>query len=664
MKKEIVLKELHLINFKGAKDRKVEFHNHHTNVLGENGTGKTTISDAWHWLLFGKDSQGNTTGTNKFEVKTLDKNNNPIPKLDHEVIGVIEVDGHKITLRRVLQENWTKPKGQLEPVLKGNITKCYWNNTPQKISDYNNKIQRILDENVFKLLTNPLAFNDLHWEDRRNVLIEMFGDVSEEDLTAKDPKYKDLIQLLKQNQITIKERQNELRDTRNKIAKDLEAIPTRIDEVNRNMPEDRDFDVIREKINFKKEELAGIDEKIADKTKAQDAAIEKRNATAMEIHRLKTELQNMEFEIKREVKASQSQDTSKLDELTRKVKAKKEAIADYETAVKRFDNQIQDLEKQRDTKREEFHKENKKTFEFDDADCKCPTCKRAFEAEDIEAKKAELEANFNNNKIEALNKIQQEGGRLKEESEKLQERKEKGLSEIKTAKEDLEVLQKAFDAESKKLSDSEPTKSVEALTSEALEANEGYQEKKKQIEAKEASMEEVDQVDTSAFQEQKRVVNAAIDELKKELADEETRKNSLTRIEALEKEERELSNEIMKIEGQEFTVEKFIKMKVETLEDKINSQFKFVNFKLFNAQVNGGLSETCEALIDGVPFSAANTASKVNAGLDIISSLCEHYQINVPVFLDGRESVTEIIDIDSQIINLIVSKGQKTLKVA
>lgn len=658
MRKEIKLKSLKLSYFRGIQRKEITFHNHHTNIMGKNQAGKTTLVDAWNWLLFGKDSNGNS----QFEVKPLDENNNYLSGVETEVVGVLEVNGETIELKRILKENWSRPKGQEQKVFKGNVTDFYWNDVPMKLKEYTAKVQNILDENIFKLITNPLAFDALPWKERRAALIEMCGDVSDNDLAKSNPKYESLVKVLSNK--TLEEYKKEVAAKRLKLIKDREAIPTRIDEVYRGMPEDRDFDVIREKINFKNEELDEVEAKINDKSKAQNALYEERSKTNAKIHQLKTELQNIKFEIERDVKASQTQDTTKLDELTRKIKAKKEAIADYEAAVKRFEASIQDIDKQRDRLREQWHTENAKSFEFNESECKCPTCKRAFEAEDIEAKRTELETNFNQAKQNKIAEISKKGGELKEQSEKLQERKKGGETEIVKAKEELQVLEQAFEKESERLSSNEPKKSIEKLVKETLEANQDYQAKQNEITKLEESLTEVKPVDVSEFQQQKNAISSEIETLKKELAAEDARKEALKRVEQLGEEERLLNEQITNIEGQEFTIESFTKLKVETLEKKINSQFKLVNFKLFNVQINGSINETCEALINGVPFSAANTASRINAGIDIINSLCDYYQVSAPIFLDNRESVTDIIDTDSQVINLIVSPSDKELRVA
>ena len=49
----MILKSLHLENFKGAKDKIYKF-GKTTRVSGMNRLGKTTIATAWFWLLADK----------------------------------------------------------------------------------------------------------------------------------------------------------------------------------------------------------------------------------------------------------------------------------------------------------------------------------------------------------------------------------------------------------------------------------------------------------------------------------------------------------------------------------------------------------------------------------------------------------------------------------
>ena len=131
------------------------------------------------------------------------------------------------------------------------------------------------------------------------------------------------------------------------------------------------------------------------------------------------------------------------------------------------------------------------------------------------------------------------------------------------------------------------------------------------------------------------------------------------RIEELKAEERQLAAQISVLEGHRYLIELFIKVKVNLLEDSINSRFRTVKFKLFDVQINGAVVECCETMINGVPWADANNAGRVNAGLDIINTLSGHYGVSAPIFIDFRESVNELIETNSQIINLVVSQDPK-----
>ncbi|HBF9958434.1 TPA: AAA family ATPase, partial [Clostridioides difficile] len=157
------------------------------------------------------------------------------------------------------------------------------------------------------------------------------------------------------------------------------------------------------------------------------------------------------------------------------------------------------------------------------------------------------------------------------------------------------------------------------------------------------------------LKENKKKLTSEIELLNKELAKRDINKELLDRKEQLLEKEKALGIELAHQEKILNLCELFIKTKVSLLESNISSKFKNVTFKLFKEQINGGIEETCEALINGVPFSNANTAGQINGGLDIINTLSNHFEVKMPIFVDNRESVNNLIDIDSQVINLIVS---------
>jgi DNA repair protein SbcC/Rad50 len=213
---------------------------------------------------------------------------------------------------------------------------------------------------------------------------------------------------------------------------------------------------------------------------------------------------------------------------------------------------------------------------------------------------------------------------------------------------------------------SAPTQNVDkdALLTEKLLLNADYWAKKQELETLQASIEDAPTVDNSELKAKRATLVQQIDTIKSQLRNEDQIKAVDNRIADLEKEETALAQQIANVEKTQFVIDKFNKLRIDTMEAKINEKFKFVSFRMFETQINGGEVECCDALIDGVPFSDANTASKINAGLDIINTLCEFYQVTAPIFIDNRESIIKVIDIESQLINLIVSENDSKLRVA
>lgn len=112
-----------------------------------------------------------------------------------------------------------------------------------------------------------------------------------------------------------------------------------------------------------------------------------------------------------------------------------------------------------------------------------------------------------------------------------------------------------------------------------------------------------------------------------------------------------------------FLLDEFTRKKVSYLEESINSKFELVKFKLFNILKNGGLEEVCEATYNGIEYGTSlNTGARINCDLDIIDTLSKEFGLSVPVFVDNTESVNDLHPINSQMIELRVTKN-KNLKV-
>lgn len=664
--KSIILQKLVITNFKGIKNLVINLSDL-TDIYAANGLGKTTIFDSFTWLLFGKDS----LDRKDFEIKPLDINGISIPKIENEVEGTLLFNGEEIVLKRIHREKWVKKRGFEEPEFTGNETIYFWNEVPMSAKEYTSKINDLLDEQVFKLISNPLAFNNLKWQDRRKVLIDIAGNT---DVNYIDNGLANILELTKKK--TIPELKAEVNAKVKKIKEELKQIPTRIDEVAKGKPELIDFESLENDLKKWETELERIDKELQDSSSKNQALIDRKTQIQNEIFDLKSKVRVIEYELGNTALAKTQKDTSKLDSLKQRLQSLNIELSNAQSNIKQTEanrdyesDRLGKIQKEMESKRQEWQSVNSQNLTFNDNDYHCPTCKREIESGDVETKKAEALTNFNADKTKRLNEINIQGSNLKTESENLQkyldqqtDRVIQFQANIDKVQDQINSIQSAIELEQNIINGIE-TQSYESLFTELLLSHQEYNSLKDLIKSKEDDLINILPHSNIELENLKNETQGNINILNQELNTKFQIAAADNRINELKQEEQSLSNSLLELEKQEFDIEKYIRLNIEALENNINEKFENVTFKLFETQINGGEIECCEALINGVPFHNANTASKINAGIGIINTLCNFYNTNAPIFIDNRESVSELIKSNSQIINLIVSPKDKILRV-
>jgi len=667
--KTIEIKGLILTNFKGIVKLKVNFQ-HNTDVFGANGTGKSTIYDAFLWLLFGK----NAEEKKEFSIKnTVDTSLN---RQDHEVEGFLNVNGDDITLKKIYKEKWQKKKGEEIAEYTGNETIYYYNEVPMNQKEFQTKVYQILDETVFKLITNPFALNSMKWPDRRSIITQMAGEFTNEQVAAGNREYEALVANLTQGK-TMEEYSKQIKASVKKSKDDLKLIPTRIDEVSKTKPQAYDFQNLKNLLSAKESELARIDESIQDKSKGLERILEANETAQRSSSSLRSDISNIEFETRTKANNSAKVDTSVLDGLKTNLQNKN---AELQTAsnglvtvkglVTAKESDLKALEVTIQNKRDEWTNENGKVLAFEENSFCCPTCQRAFEESDIETRKTEMSNNFKTDKSNKLAEINRQGGLLatqkaniEKELADLKVRVANGETLIANLNTDIKTIESSIETETSKSSSATPV-NIETIYAEMLALNTDYSSKKLQLETAEKSILEVPKVDDAQLKEDRKAIVSDIDGIKTNLRNEDQLNTINARIDALKAEETKLAQEIAGVEKIQFLIERFEKDKMSAIEANVNSKFRIVKFKMFEDQVNGGENPACEILVNGVPFADANTASKINAGIDIISTLSKFYQVSAPIFIDGAESIHSIMDTESQLIRLVVSEPDSKIRVA
>lgn len=650
--KTITLLRLSLRNFKGIRDFTLDTGGGNADVFGDNAAGKTTLFDAFTWLLFDKDS----ANRKDFEIKTLDKDGNVLHGLEHEVEGVLLVDGRQISLRKVFSEKWTKKRGSATAEFTGHTTDYYADGVPVKQKEYKDRVDEIVSEDVFKLLTSPTFFNEqLKWQERRKILLEVCGDVSDDEVIAANNALAKLPAVL--NGRSIEDHRKVIAARRAEINKELEKVPVRIDEVQRSMPDTNGLDekALQQEINALKERI--------DNKEAEAFRLRQGGQIAMKEKRLR-EIETEMLEIKNRLQAGVLEKVAtKLQEVSAlkgQFSELERQISDIKWTIDRNNQRIADHQAEANKLRQQWHVVNGETFEHH-ADTNCPTCGQALPEEQIQAAREKALADFNRSKAERLEQITAKGKASTAEANRLKEENAALSSEIEALEQQLAAKESELHAAESELND------LQAGMTD-VEADHDYIAKKQEA----ASIQqEIAELRTSIHeavakvQEEIAALKAQAEALEQEKAKFAQVRAAQQRITELSEREKGLAAEYERLEQELFLTEEFIRTKVTMLEERINSKFRFARFKLFRQQINGGVEECCETMFGGVPYSGGlNNAARINIGLDIINTLSEHYGFSAPIFIDNAEAVTQLIETHGQQIRLIVSAVDKQLRVA
>lgn len=629
------LSAITLNNFKGIKFINFEFDGNDASIYGDNATGKTTIFDSLCWLLFGKDSLDRAD----FEIKTL-VNGEPLHNVNHEVEAIFSNDdGTSFTLKRIYRERYSNPRGG-ETKLTGHTTDYFINEVPVKEKEYKAFINNMINEDVFKLITNPLYFNEQYsWQNRRKLLLEMCGDVDDESVINSRDDLKRLAQLL--NGHTVEEQKKIVVAKKTAINKELDMIPIRVDEAVRNKPE-----IVSDKTKLTQDIqviLNGIDELEKEKAIINNGfeATEKQSKMREINRQLEARRSEVLSDYKKDKQALRSNYELSLMQL-KSLEAERDRYYDRHNDL----NRDIDLENKRIEKlQDEFNSFNNQKFDT----VNCPTCGQPYPDE----KRAELETIFNTQKSTNLEEWQKLIDSAKAMKQSYMEQQDIMAVKVDGLTNQIADKQKEYDSQ---------FKNYEELQEPNIEDDSVYKDLKAELFILE--LDDGNEADDNKLLK----IDTDLKELKSKKLALETELNKFKmagdidiRIAELEAQRQKLAEEKNLLDETSFLIDEFVKTKVDLLEQSINSHFEYARFKMFNVLVNGNIEECCETTYKGVPYRSMNNAARMNVGLDIINALTKFYNVTAPVFIDNAEAVTDFIKCNSQTIKLVVDADFKTL---
>lgn len=632
----IKLNNLAMANFKGLREFSADFSGENAVIAGANGTGKTTTYDGFLWLLFGKDS----TGRKSFEVRPLDSENQPIKGLVVAVIAEISFDGVSHVFRK--EEHEKIVKGQL----RGYETLCYIDEVPKKISEYADYIAELIPEDTFKLLTDIHFFNEkIHWTDRRTTLLDIAG-------TIGTPKgFEEL--LAKLNGRSIEEYKKVLFEQKKRITKDLEEINPRIDELNRNLAEAGSdvskLTIVRQAMQ---EAIAVLDAKrkqLFEQEKTRQASIDTLN-------KLKSEKVAREGQLARDTSSIDKYIHEKRD-IAQQVEKVRESlltarrnIGERESEIRLAERELQNL-----TLSLNDIRVKRQEADADTPSGICSACGQSLPADKIK--------DHQERKALRIAEICKKGNTIKAEVDA----KKQIIAQLN---EKLTIAKTVVEKTQITVSEAEQNAIEQFKKLDALIANRATTPpekdpvwniiceniKKAETEVGPSAADQLDEI------EEERTGKASeLAEINTALAQADRAEKDKVRIAELEAKEKELAQSIADIDKLLADIDSYKATESKLIETAVNKKFKHVEFKLFKELLNGGLEDTCEAMLNGVPYSDMSCGQKIIVGIDIINVLSEHYELSVPLFVDNAESLTLPNESISQTIELFAKKNVKKI---
>lgn len=644
--KEIKLLKVHMENFKKFHDETIEFGQDQTSVYGRNYIGKSSIADSFSWVMFNKSSTGNTEGS-QFRPRRYDENGINIDHVDVVVELLLLVDGEEVKIKKTQHQDWVRHRGDDFDSYMGDKTLYEWNDVPTTPTDHKKKVADIISEDVFRMISNPASFPSENAKKQREFLLKNVANITDDDVFESNADFSDVKEAMAKN--TLEELAAKTKKEIAAYKKKMEEIPVRIDQESKRI-EDVDF-------SAKEKELAELQSQLKDnEAKMEDAgnAYGDLNKMKAEKAQLEGKLIEIKSRYERESKVKEAELQKSVDEAANQFKKCFDNQKTLESTVNIDKSHIQTLEKDMADLKEQYMLEMSK--ELSDDAYICPTC-----GQEIPEKQREtIKDNFDQKKAQILKEINERGSRTSADLKETKESMDKRLQEIEELKKGKIEAQAAETKARKEL------ENFVNAPSDLMNDKE-YMDTKAKIEKLDADIKAFDTANADAFRDALKMerdkIQASMDEVKESLALKSVIEKSKETVKELTEEMKEVTQNLANCEKLESQIDKFNHTKMDMLSERINDKFKVVTWKLFEQQKNGRFAETCVCMIHGSCYGENTTSAteRMMAGMDIINTLQDIYQVKAPIFLDDADLYNDwnIPVMDCQLIKLCVSEDEE-----
>lgn len=579
-----------------------------TKVSGHNGSGKTTIQNAILWLFTDKLLDGSSAGDT---IRPHEQDGTPINFVDISVCLTVEVDGEEFELSKTQKQKWVTKRGSEEKKFEGNENIYEVSGVPKGNKEFNDFIREVIcDPDNLGIYLNANTFFNLDTKKRREKLFELVDGVTNEDILNDHPEYSELRTELKVGKV--EEIQKKFTKAISESKKKLEAIPARIDEVQRSIVQ---IDVAEMELakKAKMEELAEVVKAISEK-QSEEEALE------ADCNMIESSLNHKALEAKDKCLAEKES----INDLISELKSKRlEIINKRQDLNFKLDRSI--AQKANIYIPSEDDIVNAEGATMDKNSLYCPLCKQIYPEE----KQGEIKANFQSEKEKKISdlKAKREQGLKDYEAEKNKQ------AELKAELEKLNTVQAEID---EKITALESKKSVISYE-KMLEEDSEYADLKQALRVKQLKLEEFDEGDLAARKMAIEVELAAINDRFLQSKENDKREE---RIEELKAEQRQVAQTIADQERLRDLLDSFNRTKMKMVTDCVNKYFSMIEWVLFAPQINGGYKDVCRATVKGSDIEGLlNNSDRLLAKADICKAFQSATRMCMPIMIDDAESI-------------------------
>lgn len=636
--KTIKLKKLILKDWR-AQNRVVEFSDN-TEIRGYNESGKSSVYNAFLWLLTGCDAD-DRNNYNLFD-NTIEQTHDTSKVASVE--GIFDIDGVEYTFMRTAEIGWARKRGSEVYERKGTDNyKFYVDHIERNAGDYKKTIEELFAPmDKLKIMLNLQYFLKMDWKDMRRHLQDMVGEIGINDLKGD---YSEIMSdLCKYSPEEVKE---SYKSRMKPIKQSISGLPITIETLKSNLPDISGLDEVQKEIEEAKEQIANIDKQLLGSSESMQKFIDKRNEELAKISELENDYRQYRLsynarhddaktELSEEIRAVSLRN----DKITVENQRGKDLIEKAKKSLPLAELKLQTLNEYR----EQLLGQNKEVKAMQFTDDTCAFCGQKLPEDKLE----EAKAKFNANKEAKHNAIVAEG---KANNAKIEQCK-KEIAELEA------IIEKGYE-EKPLLDESELKAKLRNLEVEFIPYDQTTEGKEKMAEIShlKANLTTIPEQDTSALVNMKQELLKDVEEMSKKLGLKDEYDKQIAVIQSKQKELKESAVELARLERMLNKVVQFEREKAQIISDRVNEKFDYVQIQMTEVNKSGELIDTCKVLDDkGVSASVTNFASQVRCGIDISTAFSKFYGVSTPLFVDFAESICErnFPKTERQTIKLIV----------